>query len=137
MGPEQRSTSACEIGSGEIDQLFGSPVKNGARKEKAEALRLGQSCFWRHGQLLMFADDVDERRPRMVKGGCQRCFQIFRLLDANSFNADGLRHGREIRIFDIAAGVEKAACLHLQFDEAERAIVQHDHLHRQAQLVQA
>ena len=44
------------------------------------------------------------------------------------------RHGGEIGVLEIGAGIEEAGGLLLELDEAERAVVEDDHLHRQRQL---
>src|SRR5215475_4257579 len=56
---------------------------------------------------------------------------VARILEADPAHADGFRHRREIRILELGAEVEKSRRLLLDLDEAERAVVEHDHLDRQ------
>ncbi|GJE69732.1 hypothetical protein CHKEEEPN_1261 [Methylorubrum podarium] len=62
--------------------------------------------------------------------------QIARILDPAGMDADGVGHGGEIRVPQFDARFEIARGLHLQLDEAERAVVEDDDLHRQGLLRQ-
>ena len=52
-------------------------------------------------------------------------------------DADRLGHRGEVRILELRAEIEKARGFLLELDEAERAVVEHDDLHRQPELDKA
>ena len=60
-----------------------------------------------------------------------RRLHLTRILDAEATNADGLRHFSEIRIVEFSAEFEQSGRLHLQFDKAQRAVIEDDELNRQ------
>ncbi len=64
-------------------------------------------------------------------------FDLGRVFEPDPAHADGLCHGREIRILKLRAGGEEARRLLFELDETERAVVENDDLHGQAQLRQA
>ncbi len=49
----------------------------------------------------------------------------------------GLGQLREIRIDEIGAEIDKSRCLHLQFNETERAVIEDDDLYRELELAQS
>jgi hypothetical protein len=79
---------------------------------------------------------VDQTRPLVTQRGRERGFQLLRLFDPNAAHADGFGHQRKVRVLEIAAGVQKSACLHFHLDKAERAIAEDDDLLRQSHLRQ-
>ena len=62
---------------------------------------------------------------------------VARIFEPDAANADRLGHGGEIRILELGAEVQEARRLLLELDEAERAVVEDDDLHRQAELLEA
>ena len=52
------------------------------------------------------------------------------VFEPHAADADGFGHRREIRVLEFRAEIEEAGGLLLQLDEAERAVVEHHHLHR-------
>ena len=91
----------------------------------------------RHDELLPRAHHIDQRRAVVRQRLAQRAFELLRILDPHAFDAHRIGHGGEVGVLELAAGIEEAARLHLHLDEAQRAVVEHDHLHRQAELAQA
>ena len=61
---------------------------------------------------------------------------IGRVFEPDPAHADGFGHCREIRVLEVGAEWEKTGGFLLELDEAERAVVEHDHLNRQAELHQ-
>ena len=72
----------------------------------------------------------------MAEGFTQRGFQLRRVFHANAFDAHGLGHCCEVRVFQVAAHVGKPRRFHFHLDKAERAVVQHNDLDGQAHLIQ-
>ena len=62
---------------------------------------------------------------------------IGRVFEPDPADADGFGHCGEVRVVEIGAEWEKTGGFLLELDEAECAIVEHDHLERQAELHQA
>jgi hypothetical protein len=60
-----------------------------------------------------------------------------RVFEPDAADADCFGHRREIRVPELCAGVEKARGFLLELDKAERAVVEHDDFHRQAELHEA
>src|SRR6202048_1603997 len=129
--------SPQQIGSGEFDDLVGTPVKNGLEHVERKTLRHLRSYFRGHRQLHAVDDRIDEHRTGMSQGLGELLLHLRRILDAHALDADGLSHGREVRIDKLGSGVEKAGRLLFELDEAERTIVEHDYLHRELELRQA
>src|SRR5258707_10739953 len=134
---QKRSASPQQIGSGELDDLVGTPVENGLQHVKCKTLRHLRSYFRRHRQLHAVDDRIDEHRTGMSQGLGELRLHLCRILDAHALDADGLSHGREVRIDKLGSGVEKAGRLLFELDEAERTIVEHDYLHGELELRQA
>ena len=71
----------------------------------------------------------------------ERCddpsLHIGRVLKPDSPHADSLRHGGEIWVSKVRPGGKEAGRFLLELNEAEGAVVEHNHFHRQAQLRQA
>jgi len=59
----------------------------------------------------------------MSQGLGELLLHLRRILDAHALDADGLSHGREVRIDKLGSGVEKAGRFLFELDEAERTIV--------------
>src|SRR5882757_8396877 len=98
---------------------------------------MAKGYFRRHCQLHAVDDRIDEHRTGMSQGLGELLLHLRRILDAHALDADGLSHGREVRIDKLGSGVEKAGRLLFELDEAERTIVEHDHFHRELELRQA
>src|SRR6267154_4483561 len=114
------SRSPQQIGSGELDDLVSTPIQNGLQHIKREALRHLRSYFRRHRQLQAVDDRIDEHGTGMSQGLGELLLNLRRILDAHALDADGLGHGREVRIDKVGSGVEKAGRLLFELDEAER-----------------
>ena len=54
------------------------------------------------------------------------------MLDPRAVHAERLGHLGEVGVGEVGAEGDEAGGLHLELDEAERAVVEHDELHRQA-----
>src|SRR6267154_1384504 len=131
------SASPPQIRSGELDDLVGTTIENGLQHVKREALRHLHSYFRRHRQLQAVDDRIDEHRTGMSQGFGELRLHLRRILDAHALDADGLGHGREVRIDELGSGVKEAGRLLLELDEAESTIVEYDHLHGELELRQA
>src|SRR5258706_296458 len=116
------SASPPQIRSGELDDLVGTSIENGLQHVKREALRHLRGYFRRHCQLHAVDDCIDEHRTGMSQGLGELLLHLRRILDAYALDADGLSHGREVRIDKLGSGVEKAGRLLFELDEADRRI---------------
>src|SRR6266446_5072260 len=123
-----------QIGSREFDDLVSTPVENGLEHVKCKTLRHLSSYFRRHRQLHAVDDRIDQHRTGMSQGLGELLLHLRRILNAHTLYADGLSHGREVRIDKLGSGVEKAGRFLFELDEAERTIVEHDHLHGELEL---
>ena len=66
----------------------------------------------------------------MRERGSNSGIDIARVFEPDSSYADGFGHGREIRIPEFCAEIEEPCGFLLEFDEAERAIVEYNDFHR-------
>src|SRR5207237_10228233 len=80
---------------------------------------------------------IDQSRVIVTERSGYSVIDLGRVLDPNAADADGLSHGSKIRVSEFSAEIEKPGGFLLQLDEAERAIVEHHDLHRQAELRKA
>src|SRR5712672_4843547 len=99
--------SPPQIESGELDDLVGTPVKDGLEHVKRKTLRHLRSYLRRHRQLHAVDDRIDQHRTGMSQGLGELLLHLRRILDAHALDADGLSHGREVRIDKLGSGVEK------------------------------
>ncbi len=72
---------------------------------------------------------VCERRPERVR-------QVVGMFDSLAVHPERLCHCGEVGIGQVGAEVHETAGLHLELDEAERAVVEHDDLHREVELLE-
>src|SRR5260221_13188619 len=89
------SASPQQIGSGELDDLVGTPVKNGLEHVKRKTLRHLRSYFRRHRQLHAVDDRIDEHGTGMSQRLGELLLHLRRILEAHALDAEGLSHGLE------------------------------------------
>src|SRR5262252_10248871 len=123
--------SLPEVRLGEIDQIVAAAAHHGLEHVECEALGHLDRDAGGNGKYHPAHDRVDQSRSVVSERFCDATLDVARILEADSAHADGLRHRREIRILELGTEVEKSRRLLLDLDEAERAIVEHDHLDRQ------
>src|SRR3984957_14813593 len=117
-----RQRSARQVDLCEVDELRRPAVKNSLHHIHPEMIGLIQGSLRWHGELLAGAHNVDQHGPLVFERGLDGSVQLLRLLYTDATNTHRLGHSREVRILEIAAGVEEAVCLHLHLDKAERAV---------------
>src|SRR6478672_9763585 len=131
------SGSTPNVRAGEIDDLVAPPAQYSLQHEKREALGHFQGDGRRHRELRSVHHGIDEDRPVMGESGGDAVIRLARIFESNAPYADGLGHGREIRVLQVHSEIEEAGGLLLQLDEAERAVVENHDLDRQLELHQA
>ena len=72
--------------------------------------------------------------PSCANADPDGAFELARILDTNTVDADRLRHLREIGIIEPRARGQKARGFHLDIHESEQTIVEDDDLHRELEL---
>src|SRR5580658_8566657 len=115
-----RRRLARQVDLCEVDQLCRSAVKNSLHHIHPEMIGLIQSGFRWHRELLAGAHNVDQHGPLVFERGLDGSVQLLRLLYTDATNTHRLGHSREVRVLEVAPGIEEAVCLHLHLDKAER-----------------
>src|SRR5258707_11735279 len=115
---QKLSASPQQIRSGELDDLVGTTIEDGLQHVKCKTLRHLRGYFRRHRQLHAVDDRIDQHRTGMSQGLGELLLYLGRVLNAHTLYADGLSHGREVRIDKLGSGVEKAGRLLFELDEA-------------------
>ncbi len=73
----------------------------------------------------------------MGERGGDAVLHLAGVFESDPADADGFRHGCEIRVLEIGAEIKKAGGHLLELDEAQRAVVEHHHFQREAVLHQS
>src|SRR6266446_7195183 len=128
------SALAPQVRAGEVDHLIGSAADHGFDHVEREALGHLDGDGGRHCKLGAVDDRIDQHRPVMSKGAGDSGIDFGRVFEPDPAYANGFRHRREIRVLEFRASIQKARGFLLELDEAERAIIEYDDLHRQAEL---
>src|ERR1700737_4767296 len=108
---QELSAAPQEIGSGELDDLVGTPVKNGLEHVERKTLRHLRSYFRGHRQLHAVDDRIDEHRTGMSQGLGELLLHLRRILDAHALDADGLSYSGGVRSDKLGSGVRTAVAL--------------------------
>src|SRR3984957_10984996 len=96
--------SAEKVRLGQLDQFAPVAAEDSLECEHAESIRLLERDLGWHRQLLRVDQHVEQGRTAMSKRSRHRALQIRRILYANPENAHGLRHLREVGIFQVGPG---------------------------------
>ena len=107
------------------------PFMTAFAAQRPNPFRLLERRLWRHREFVPIGDHVYEGRPWMRQRRLDRGCEIGGVLDTRRVHAHRRRHRSKIRVLQPDAEIEEAGRHHLELDEAERAVVEDDDLHRQ------
>src|SRR5690349_6459814 len=129
--------SAPKVRAGQVDDFIGAAVQDSLYHVERKALGHLDRDGRRHRQLRPIDHRIDEHRTIMGQRRGDRFVHLSWILEADAADPNSLRHRREVRVLKLGPEVEKSGGLLLELNEAERAVIEYNHLHRQAELVEA
>src|ERR1700738_708337 len=130
-------TLSPQVRLGEIDEIVGAPIEHGFHHVEREALGHFGSDGGRDGKYGPIHHRIYQHRSIMGKRGSDAFLDVGGILKPDPAHATGFGPGGKGRILELGPEVEKAGGFLLDLDEAERAVVEHHDLYRQAELRKA
>jgi hypothetical protein len=121
----------------QVDKLVAAAGQDRACGVQRKALHLLKADGRWNRQLLACSHDLNQSRPIMIQGSAKCVRQVAGMIHTLSVQTKSRCDGREVWVLEIGTEVDEAGCFHLQFDEAERSVVENDHFDRKLQLAEA
>ena len=103
---------------------------------RVKPLTWSERDLGRDRQLLPGGDDVDQRRAVVGERRAQRVLELAGFSTRTPCSPTARATSAKFGVVELGAEVDEAGGLHLQLDEGQRAVVEHDDLHRQPLLAE-